>query len=259
MRHHLGTSSNPYDASMEMVMPGVQERFNGLASMMRDIESSIVAKVDASMHNHQTRALNNIAEIIPKEVSEMHVTAIQDLAHAVSRRHVSQQNVYGNTVGTSLRDLSSQRNETIQEQRQGQEQRQEPTSPLPMPTTQTPPRLSQHFASLSLMWDEWHGTGGPATKDLPIPGGFDQLENRYKSKWRRHFDGAQTRHFTRIRLIISGIQKSAEMATISVDSARDLLEPEWTKHNKSPDAMVKYLQGVGYIKKSQPRGKHANK
>ena len=53
------------------------------------------------------------------------------------------------------------------------------------------PRLSPQYASLALMWDEWQGTGGPATKDKPIPGGFAELEKTQKNKWRRHLGGSQ--------------------------------------------------------------------
>jgi hypothetical protein len=43
------------------------------------------------------------------------------------------------------------------------------------------PRVCHYdFASLSLMWDEWHGLGGSATKDKPVPGGFGALEKNTK-------------------------------------------------------------------------------
>ena len=118
------------------------------------------------------------------------------------------------------------------------------------------PRLSQRFASLSLMWDEWHGTGGNATKDKPVPGGFGKLEKNYKTQWRKHLEGAQLRHFTRIRLVIDGITKMAAATNVATESLLQELEPEWCRMKRSPDAMVKYFQEMGHLRKSKPRGKN---
>ncbi len=118
------------------------------------------------------------------------------------------------------------------------------------------PRLSVRFASLSLMWDEWHGTGGHATKDKPVPGGFATLDEKYKTQWRKHLKGAQLRHFTRIRLVINGITKMAAATNVAIESLLLQLEPEWSRLKRSPDAMVKYLQEMGHLRKSKPRGKN---
>jgi hypothetical protein len=34
MKRHIDTAPNPYDANIELAMPGVQERFNGLTSVV---------------------------------------------------------------------------------------------------------------------------------------------------------------------------------------------------------------------------------
>ena len=103
---------------------------------------------------------------------------------------------------------------------------------------------------------EWYGIGGESTNDKPIPGGFARLEEMYKAKWRKHLDGAQARHFTRIRLIIEGIRTMAEVSEMTVEVTRDQLESEWSRLKKSPGALVAYLQAEGYIKKAKSWGRH---
>ena len=47
------------------------------------------------------------------------------------------------------------------------------------------------------------------------------------------------------------------MLQISAESATDQLENGWARKKKSADAMVRYMQGVGYVKKTKPCGKYA--
>ena len=69
------------------------------------------------------------------------------------------------------------------ENHESQSPQQCPNPSIPSPAIPNKPTISQRFKTLSLMWDEWHGTGGPDTMDKPIPGGFHQLEECYQNKW----------------------------------------------------------------------------
>jgi hypothetical protein len=258
MRVHLETATNPFDASLETVMPAVQERFNGVTSMiqnvdttMRRMEASVESKfthIEAQMLTSMnglnatvslnTKALQAAARAV-EAVTSGHIYVPHTYVHQTSLRHTYEHRVNENTHTTSP---APENNTTRQHD-----------SPRQPPSMQY--RVSQQFASLSLMWDEWHGIGGPDTLDKPVVGGFAQLEQTYKAKWRSALVPSQQRHITRIRLIMNGIKTMAQTSSMSNQSAMDLLEPEWTRRKKSVDAMVKYLQEGGFVKKAKARGR----
>jgi hypothetical protein len=192
-------------------------------------------------------------------MTELHVTALQGAVNAV----------LCNTGSENLQQQQRNRNENTQQHLPNATQVRESTDSALGGTTTTvatedrpfyelnPPRISNCFPTLRLMWDEWHGTGSESTLDKPVVGGFQYLEDTYKTKWRKHLDSGQGRHFTRVRLIILGLRKVAESTETPIESVIEHLEREWTKGKKSPDAMVKFLQEQGYLKKTKPRGKHA--
>ena len=190
MQRHLDTFCNPYDASLEMVLPGLQERFNGFNSMfrgfetsmqssmqsqIRDMNSSVIHKVDVSMKRMTDTVRDDIRE------------ALHAAADAVTRRQTDEREVLGNTAHRDLHPLTQQYDTPVQTPAR----RRQNTTLARLPAeshTQNrqinalnTPRLSQSYASLSLMWDEWHGLGGRSTKDKPVPGGFGALEHLYKA------------------------------------------------------------------------------
>jgi len=266
-------------------MPGVQERFNGLTTVINSVEASINSRMGTKFE----RVDSSIDEIRAsvnhlKEIAQLQMTALHAAMSAITKSQIYENHILGtNSLRTAHDELTQQpgsvirtppTDTTIHDHHELTQQRgtmnrtppdttrdeqqhmsnTQPNPPLP-PLLVPPPRLSQRFASLSLMWDEWHGTGGDTTRDKPIPGGFAKLEELHKSKWRKHLDGAQGRHCTRIRLIIEGIKKRADMLRITAEQSQDELELEWIKGKKSPDALIRYLQDQGYIKKTKPRGK----
>lgn len=272
MKSHLEIATNPYDASIETVMPGVQERFNGVQTKLHHIETkndSRFDKVDTRFDRMEV-AMNELTDNVKKIDSHFQNigTIRQDIAHsfAAMSRMVGEPYLF-NTPPNGMHCPHCSTN--------SDPARQLPTQPTqPHPDTQRPtqanrplqnntdtlngPRLSPRYPSLALMWDEWYGTGGAGTKDKPIPGGFDELERSQKNKWRSHLDATQSRHFTRIRTIIEGIKKMAQLSNISVDVALSDLEDAWNSNKKSPDSMIRYLQERGYVRKTKPRGKSAH-
>lgn len=266
MRAHLDIQINPFDASLETVMPGVQERFNGLAttihSVKADMQSSFqcVTSDISELKSSNDYILSSVQEI--KEVTNLQMTAMHAVVQAVSanemyeefKRKMAGGNIYEEQTNTTANapnpttDTHGNEIRTVNTTRENESQVQ-------MSPPVNHPRLSPQFSSLSMLWNEWYGIGGEETNDKPIPGGFAELERTQKSKWRKHFDASQGRSFTRIRLIVDGIEKMKETLEITTEAALYQLEPEWTRLKKSPDAMVRYLQEMGYTKKAKPRGK----
>lgn len=119
MRVHMDTSTNPYDASMEMILPGVQERFNGLTSMVRSVDASIQrmestveskiscmeSRMESSIHGlHATVSLNTTALQAAARaihaVTTGHTYEHHTNEHHTSVYHTSENHVNGNTHTT---------------------------------------------------------------------------------------------------------------------------------------------------------------
>jgi hypothetical protein len=56
MRRHLDLAPNPYDARMEVVMPGIQERFNGLRTSGQHMHNS-----NLESHSKTQDAIKNLS------------------------------------------------------------------------------------------------------------------------------------------------------------------------------------------------------
>jgi NADH:ubiquinone oxidoreductase subunit C len=265
MRVYLQTAPNPYDANMELAMTGVQERFNGLSSQVTGVSAKMdgmetkIERIDAKIERIDARLERMESKF--EAAARAFFTDRGDHTGHTYEREGNSGHTYENTIHTNipggLTRAEAIRHMTSPSQNRNIRLRTElPENVVARRPALVEASLSQQFASLSSMWDEWHGVGGRDTKDKPIPGGFEQLEQIHKSKWRSHLSHAQQRHATRIRLIINGIKTKATTSGISPESALDELEAEWTRRKKSPDAMVKHLQDLGYVKKSKPRGRH---
>ena len=285
MRQHLDLTPNPFDARIELVMPGIQERFNGLRTSVQHMQNSNLEF--QSTIQDAIKSLASSRDQQHKEVvtlfHDMH-SNMNNLVHAQTQgmrttmRLMDRMNVFQSNRPTNLHDLHGSLHGTTQDPTRMNLRDHVDTNTEEIAVNVTDPshrahpeneesfealmlnspRLSQRFSTLSLMWDEWHGIGGPSTKDRPIPGGFRHLEEKYKTKWRQHLQGAQLRHFTRVRLVIEGITKMAETNNVAEVAVRDDLEREWKRMKQSPDAMVKFFQEKGYLKKSKPRGRNAS-
>ena len=116
--------------------------------------------------------------------------------------------------------------------------------------------LSSRYGCLQDMWTEWFGLLSHLSK--PIHRGFAKMEELYKAKWRGHFDAAQKRRFSRIKLIVGGLQ--AKMDADSRDDSTVLAEYDEMYRSKamrrSIGALLKKLQEEGLVKKQKTRGRH---
>lgn len=255
MRIHLSTAISPYDASMEMILPGIQERLNGLNSQI----DSKFEEIKTSLRGIETSIPDKVDEVIKTvqiEMAEIQATAFHAVANAITQHRRSEQ-PHGNAQEAVTTNIPTMR-DIHTTQNQNRTTREITRNSTAETTALHSARLSPHFASLSQMWDEWHGTGRDSTLDKPIPGGFARLEELHKSKWRKHFNAAEGRHFTRCRLVIDGIKNMASASQMPVEAARDILEIQWTRFKKSPGALVLYLQEQDYLKKTKPRGRHVS-
>ena len=73
--------------------------------------------------------------------------------------------------------------------------------------------LSARYTSLEDMWNKWWELSLHSGK--PISRGFAKMEALYKAKWQSYFDGSQKCHFSRIKMIISGLSAKIAAANCS--------------------------------------------
>jgi hypothetical protein len=202
MRRHLDVATDPFDTRLELVMPGVQDRFNGISTNLQHVKNSnqeIHSAIQTLQSTVQSSDTNN-SELITL-VKDLN-THVQKLSHATAEgmktamRLMNREDVFQGRGTQNLMELNgiseaNATNNVRDSEQSGTRERQEqseltgPNHDLPVHLPNAP-RLSQRYASLSRMWDEWHGTGSPDTRDKPIPGGFHELEQVHRTGWRKH-------------------------------------------------------------------------
>ena len=104
--------------------------------------------------------------------------------------------------------------------------------------------------TLHSLTQEWFGKGEYASL-LPA-GGLDALERKHKSKWRRHFDGREKRHFSRLQSKIKGLKNRAQGTNKDLDTIVDELAFAFKEEkgaNKSLANFVRMLQHMGALEK----------
>ena len=91
-------------------------------------------------------------------------------------------------------------------------------------------------------------------KNVPVPSGLAMEAN--KKKWRKHFSAAETKHFSRIRMIVKGIDAQAEATG---KEAGDIID-EWEllfriEAKKTISKMATLVQRMGLVVKKGSRGR----
>ena len=144
---------------------------------------------------------------------------------------------------------SPQQGEAGQEQEQQQE----------MSVATTPPsqhHLQPKHQSLSTLVAEWFGVGDYEGK--PGPGGIEELENRNKSKWRKHFSAAEKRSFSRTKDIIQGIKNRREATELSLGEIVDEWDVVYRGECKaSTYHMSEWVKNNGFLARRKLRGRSA--
>jgi len=109
--------------------------------------------------------------------------------------------------------------------------------------------------SISDLYNEFMGTGNYL--DKPVPGGYAELDNQFKAKWRRHFSKADDGHYSRVRAIMTGIKnrmKDGESLQDALDWMQRLFgDKDGCKSSISNLKLV--LQDKGLVPKGKPRAK----
>jgi hypothetical protein len=215
---------SPLNHSVEAVLPGLHQRW-------------------AQTHNLVTGV---------KEDLKTMKTDIKEQADRMEQSNQSQKE--------SLSDFLVQFGESLRTERPSRRQVSVATSPGQMEEESSlrPPtihyNLKQTHDSVSDIYDEWWGIGEYEGK--PIRGGFDALERQFKSRWRRHFDGGQVKHISRIKIILQALSSLSEMDGYSQEMAMNELDAVYCGECKKYITRLEtYIKSKGWYQKKKRRGK----
>jgi len=188
MRNHLEVTKAPYDASLQEILPGVQERFDAINSSVH-----VVA--------NQCSAMDVKLEKLPQLFHKVTEVAFSDLF----KKLVSSVN---NVVNPSP---------PLSPSPQMTSPRTNPVAPCVAPTDPALPRIDNDgfgfllptiVRSATEIWYVWFGLG--KHRNQPISGGIDMMEKKNKSSWRMGYNGAQKKAFSRWKKVIQLMSEEKE-------------------------------------------------
>jgi hypothetical protein len=115
-------------------------------------------------------------------------------------------------------------------------------------------RLTIKFHSLNTLYNEWYGLG--ESLDFPVPGGIAALEASNKAKWRRHFSANEVKTFSRVKMIVCGIEALQYQTQRDMDVVIDEMDVIYAMEaKKSVASMAIIVQTMGLVSKKKSRGK----
>jgi hypothetical protein len=118
--------------------------------------------------------------------------------------------------------------------------------------------LKVKHQAMHTIYYEWHGLED--CEGFPVEGGIAALEAAQKTKWRRHFSQSEKKHFSRLQMIMNGLEAASMRSSCD---PFDLLD-EWNvtfqqDAKKSVAKMADWVKENGFVIKKAPRGKTARR
>jgi hypothetical protein len=256
MRSSLGSSTSPLDASLERVLPGMNARFNTLASSQEQL------------FQNQQLTLKNL-----------HYTSdrLDDFRELYISGHHLQQNLFVGTLnaaagyangsllqelpvgaGINNRSFFGPRSPTSVifppgERTPGNlgDDTSNTTSPTMLPYPGYNYALRGRYISVMEMFDEWNGTG--SYHNRPIVGGIAELNRLYKSQWRKDYNGAQKMLFSRVQRVCLSIEEAISNGGNKDTILRQYNDVFINDAKAGISHLVAALQSKGILPKQQRR------
>jgi hypothetical protein len=244
----LHDDTSPLDANLESVMPGMHRRMvvmenatrqgdervkNGFSQMEELIKGGF-----KNIEQRETQANTKLAEY--------HLAMATRLGAFSSTKNGGYDMVPPRTTRASSPSNSSPA------QQRGINNGGSSLATTSLPTSKH--RLTVKHHSLQTLYNEWHGIG--EYLDIPVPGGIAALEASHKAKWRNHFSGNEVKTFSRVKIIITGIDAMQYRTQHTIDLVIEELDLVFQKEaKKSVAQMVVIVQNMGLVQKKKARGK----
>jgi hypothetical protein len=151
--------------------------------------------------------------------------------------------------GTSYESLAAKRTKMSSPPMQQHDGGRSPSTP-----DVTQHRLAMKHHSLHTLFNEWYGLG--EYLDIPVPGGIAALEASEKTKWRKHFSANEVKNFSRVKMVVAGIDAMQCRIQRETEVAIEELDVIYTEEaKKSVASMAIIMQTMGLVSKKKSRGK----
>ncbi|CAJ1949071.1 unnamed protein product [Cylindrotheca closterium] len=86
-------------------------------------------------------------------------------------------------------------------------------------------KLKEDYEHIQAAYDEWYGRGG--FENVPIPGGIQACEERFRSKWRTDFTNVNKKRFFDQKKICEALNEALDSCTAQQD--RDEVMHQWNE------------------------------
>jgi hypothetical protein len=107
------------------------------------------------------------------------------------------------------------------------------------------------------IYKEFKGIGAPC-QDQPIIGGLEECDRRWKTKWRRHFNAADQKRFSRMTMLARAIDDQVEDGRL-LPEVLGSFDHYFLQKKRSFCGLISLLQAEGFIEKKAPRTKRVRR
>jgi hypothetical protein len=242
MRSALSQVTDPTNTALSTVLPGVKERLDTLNHSVL-IQSSLLSGCAKGQNELQRRVFETERRLIGDIASlRTGVTyQIQQVNDSVSLLAGKLQN-----AATAFISAGEHNNTTTRDGRHNCQTGVShspyipplqtliaplttPADPSNLSPPQPPPNFERFgippsWKSFSEVLDFWCGKGD--YQDRPVPGGVAAIEEQQKSHWRKKFTRAQSKAFSRLKIVCLSATKLLEDGTVNMQD----LEDTFSKH-----------------------------
>jgi hypothetical protein len=92
--------------------------------------------------------------------------------------------------------------------------------------------------------------------DVPIAGGLEECDRRWKTKWRRHFNPADQKRFSRMSMLSKAIDNQVKEGRV-LSEVLGSFDHYFLQKKRSFGGLIALLQEEGLLQKKAPRTKRA--
>lgn len=253
MQAALSADENPFDASLETILPGVHSRLEVIAG--QQASQAAILSSQATLMQEAFAA----QEIRSNEREDRLLMSLSVFFQAASSAFASSANSSGRPDPTTLTDSVTTRTTTNAAALGGTMMAAAPGGHTSRNGSgnETIVHLSASYKSLVHIWDEWYGVH--TREGRPVQGGLSKLEETTGGRWRSHFSPAEGKKLSRIRAIIRCVETYAHSKAEMTGKERDILAT-WDMAYKgqcrfSLSNFVAFLQEQKLMPKQKPRGR----
>jgi hypothetical protein len=231
MRSKLATFEVGREMSLESCMPEVQRQFNQLHGEVKNSNE---------MNGEGFRRLHERFDTMETSRGEM-ATGLVELGHRIGGSSVAR--VDGTTTTTTITArgggaMAIDEDDAEFQKANGHKIR------------------IRDIDSVDDIYNEYKGKGNPC-QDRPIVGGLEACDRKWKTKWRKHFNAADQKRFSRMTMLAKAIDDQVAKG----EQLRDVLGKFdfYFRRNRSKRrsfcALIVKLQEEGFIEKKAGRAK----